>query len=352
MSKKLLADLLLHWYDQHKRSLPWRDTKDPYKIWVSEIMLQQTRVDTVIPYYNRFLAQLPTVRHLAEISEEPLLKLWEGLGYYSRVRNMQKAAQILVRDYNEQLPASFDQLQHLPGIGPYTAGAISSIAFSLPVPAIDGNVLRVFSRLFEVEKDITFPKTKKTIFSLVESHIDAHRPGDFNQAIMDLGAGICIPVLPQCSLCPLKTRCQSYASHSQERYPVKLPKAPPRSVSVAVGLFIYKNQILVQKRTENLLKGLWLFPLVEGDDTEDALVETYLTDIPDISIRSLGFLESARHIFTHKIWEMNIYGFSLSSIPDHLLGQWVSLSELHRLPMPTAVKSAKKLAQHYLSRQQ
>ncbi len=345
------AFALLNWYKTHQRTLPWRISKNPYHIWVSEIMLQQTRVDTVIPYYNHFLAALPDVASLAAVQEETLLKLWEGLGYYSRVRNMQKAAKILMKDYGGQMPPSFSQLQKLPGIGPYTAGAIASIAFALPVPAVDGNVLRVFSRLYEIEEDISFASTKKTVFELVAQNISTDNPGDFNQALMDLGSTLCTPISPKCHACPLRDLCQGFLSASQERYPIKLPKPAPRLVPVTLGLFFDEEKVLVQKRSENLLKGLWVFPLVEGDDSQEVLIESRTPAICPEEYEALGLLGQARHVFTHKIWEMNIYGFRITKPSPSFEGSWVSLAELYRLPMPTAVKKAKELAKGYLTNQ-
>lgn len=211
---------LLTWYDENKRDLPWRRSKNPYHIWVSEIMLQQTRVDTVIPYYERFLDWFPTVESLANAPEERLLKAWEGLGYYSRVRNMQAAAQQIMTDFGGQFPNTYEGISILKGIGPYTAGAISSIAFNLPEPAVDGNVMRVLARLFEVNHDIGVPSNRKIFQAMMEILIDPKRPGDFNQALMDLGSDIESPVNPRPEESPVKDFSAAYQNGTMDVYPI------------------------------------------------------------------------------------------------------------------------------------
>ncbi|WP_081526868.1 A/G-specific adenine glycosylase, partial [Streptococcus pneumoniae] len=211
---------LLAWYDENKRDLPWRRSKNPYHIWVSEIMLQQTRVDTVIPYYERFLDWFPTVESLATAPEESLLKAWEGLGYYSRVRNMQAAAQQIMTDFGGQFPNTYEGISSLKGIGPYTAGAISSIAFNLPEPAVDGNVMRVLARLFEVNHDIGIPSNRKIFQAMMEILINPDRPGDFNQALMDLGSDIESPVNPRPEESPVKDFSAAYQNGTMDRYPI------------------------------------------------------------------------------------------------------------------------------------
>lgn len=229
---------LLAWYDANKRDLPWRRTQDPYKIWISEIMLQQTRVDTVIPYYERFLDWFPTIADLAQAPEEKLLKAWEGLGYYSRVRNMQKAAKQIMEDHGGVFPSSYEAISKLKGIGPYTAGAIASIAFGLPEPAVDGNVMRVLARLFEVDYDIGVPTNRKIFQAMMEVLIDPERPGDFNQALMDLGSDIESPVNPRPEESPVKEFSSAYQHGTMDRYPIKAPKKKP--VPVYLTAFIIR----------------------------------------------------------------------------------------------------------------
>ena len=226
-----LSGSLLHWYDYNKRILPWRENKDPYRIWISEIMLQQTRVEAVKPYFDRFMEVLPTVYDLAKVDDDRLMKLWEGLGYYNRARNLKAAAQTIVEEYGGQLPADYDKLLSLKGIGMYTAGAIGSIAFELQVPAVDGNVLRVLTRLWGDDSDILKDKTKKAMGRRVMEFMPEDRPGDFNQALIELGATVCVPNgQPLCDQCPWDTVCKAYKEDLIDQLPVKTPKKDRKSV--------------------------------------------------------------------------------------------------------------------------
>ena len=260
---------LLDWYDKEKRDLPWRRTTDPYAIWVSEIMLQQTRVDTVIPYYERFLATFPTVKDLAEAPEELLLKCWEGLGYYSRVRNMQKAAIQIMEEFGGVFPNTYEGILSLKGIGPYTAGAIASIAFGLPEPAVDGNLMRVISRLFEVNLDIGNPSNRWAFQEIAEILIDPDRPGDFNQALMDLGSDIESPVNPRPEESPVKEFSAAYQNGTMHIYPIKKPKKKPTPMKWrAFVIQDEKGRLLVEKNTQaDLLSGFWHFPLIRDFST-------------------------------------------------------------------------------------
>ena len=319
---------LLAWYDANKRDLPWRRTQDPYKIWISEIMLQQTRVDTVIPYYERFLDWFPTVADLAQAPEEKLLKAWEGLGYYSRVRNMQKAAQQIMEDHGGVFPSSYEKISKLKGIGPYTAGAIASIAFGLPEPAVDGNVMRVLARLFEVDYDIGVPTNRKIFQAMMEFLIDPDRPGDFNQALMDLGSDIESPINPRPEESPVKEFSAAYQHGTMDRYPIKAPKKKP--VPVYLTAFIIKDSqgryLLEKNEREGLLSGFWHFPLIEVDSLSENLgqlslldVQGHLVDNPDI----LSFEQDydlvidwqdrsypiVQHVFSHRKWQVQLrYG--------------------------------------------
>ena len=319
---------LLAWYDAHKRDLPWRRTQDPYKIWISEIMLQQTRVDTVIPYYERFLDWFPTVADLAQAPEEKLLKAWEGLGYYSRVRNMQKAAQQIMENHGGVFPSSYEAISKLKGIGPYTAGAIASIAFSLPEPAVDGNVMRVLARLFEVDYDIGVPTNRKIFQAMMEFLIDPARPGDFNQALMDLGSDIESPVNPRPEESPVKEFSAAYQHGTMDRYPIKAPKKKP--VPVYLTAFIIKDSqgryLLEKNEREGLLSGFWHFPLIEVDCLSEnqgqlSLLDgqRHAVDNPEI----LSFEQDydlaidwqdrsypiVQHVFSHRKWQVQLrYG--------------------------------------------
>ena len=319
---------LLAWYDANKRDLPWRRTQDPYKIWISEIMLQQTRVDTVIPYYERFLDWFPTIADLAQAPEEKLLKAWEGLGYYSRVRNMQKAAQQIMEDHGGVFPSSYEAISKLKGIGPYTAGAIASIAFGLPEPAVDGNVMRVLARLFEVDYDIGVPTNRKIFQAMMEVLIDPERPGDFNQALMDLGSDIESPVNPRPEESPVKEFSAAYQHGTMDRYPIKAPKKKP--VPVYLTAFIIKDSqeryLLEKNEREGLLSGFWHFPLIEVDSLSENLGQLSLLDEKEQAESNLEILSfeqdydlvidwqertypMVQHVFSHRKWQVQLrYG--------------------------------------------
>lgn len=328
---------LLSWYDENKRDLPWRRSKNPYHIWVSEIMLQQTRVDTVIPYYERFLDWFPTVESLANAPEERLLKAWEGLGYYSRVRNMQAAAQQIMTDFGGQFPNTYEGISSLKGIGPYTAGAISSIAVNLPEPAVDGNVMRVLARLFEVNHDIGIPSNRKIFQAMMEILIDPERPGDFNQALMDLGSDIESPVNPRPEESPVKDFSAAYQNGTMDRYPIKAPKKKP--VPIYLKALVVKNsqgQFLLEKNeSEKLLAGFWHFPLVEVDDfsqeeqfdlfhqvaeesvnfgpsPEESFQQDYDLDVDWLDI----YFETVKHVFSHRKWHVQIVAGQVSDFYD------------------------------------
>ncbi len=316
---------LLAWYDGNKRDLPWRRTQDPYKIWISEIMLQQTRVDTVIPYYERFLDWFPTVADLAQAPEEKLLKVWEGLGYYSRVRNMQKAAQQIMENHGGVFPSSYEEISKLKGIGPYTAGAIASIAFGLPEPAVDGNVMRVLARLFEVDYDIGIPTNRKIFQAMMVILIDPVRPGDFNQALMDLGSDIESPVNPRPEESPVKEFSAAYQHGTMDRYPIKAPKKKP--VPVYLTAFIIKDSqgryLLEKNEREGLLSGFWHFPLIEVDSLSENLGQLSLLDgqgHAEVNPEILSFEQDydlaidwqdrsypiVQHVFSHRKWQVQI----------------------------------------------
>lgn len=302
-----LPGLLLPWYDGGARVLPWREEPTPYRVWVSEIMLQQTRVEAVKPYYERFLSALPDVHALAQAPEEQLLKLWEGLGYYNRVRTMQKAAQAIERDFGGELPPSYHQLLALPGFGPYTAGAVASIAFGLPVPAVDGNVLRVLSRLTASFEDITKQPVRSAFAQALSECMPSRRPGDFNQSLMELGATVCLPNgAPKCMCCPLLSLCEGQRRGIAEALPVKPPKKPRRLEERTVFLLLSQGTVALHKRPpRGLLASLWEFPNVQGSlSAQEA--ESFLGGL-GLQVESLHPLPPARHIFTHVEWAMNGY---------------------------------------------
>ncbi len=295
---------LLEWYEKQARVLPWRSRPTPYRVWVSEIMLQQTRVEAVKPYFARFIKALPNVRKLAACPEEELLKLWEGLGYYNRVRNMQKAAQMIVKEYKGEIPADFDELIKLPGIGKYTAGAISSIAFGIPRPAVDGNVLRVLSRVLADEGDITKDSVKQSLARQVQEIIPMRRAGDFNQALIELGAIVCVPNGPaQCDKCPLAEFCEAHRQGIENTLPKKAPKKPRTIEEKTVLVLRDGDRVAIRRRPKKgLLAGLYELPNEEGYlSSEEALRKAKKYGLQPLYIQPL---EESKHIFTHKEWHM------------------------------------------------
>ncbi len=342
-----MAPALLRWYHGTKRERPWRQTRDPYCIWISEIMLQQTRVETVKGYYQRFLELFPTVFALAAAPQQEVLKAWEGLGYYSRARNLQKAAQEIVDRHQGTFPGTYEGLKALPGIGAYTAGAIASISFGEAVPAVDGNVLRVASRYFGVREDIGSPAVQRRIRGLVAGSLPPEAPGDYNQALMELGATVCLPGAPKCGLCPWQASCDACAEQDAHLLPLHMKKPPPRPVRMAVCLLTWEGRIVVTRRTQRLLQGLYVFALVEGETDRErvrqSLAESGLAC-------SLGIpLGTARHVFTHRIWEMRLLHCPLAKKPEEeilaaLQARLVTREELLALPLPTAMKAAKEAA--------
>ncbi len=298
---------LMAWYDGNARTLPWRDSRDPYRIWVSEIMLQQTQVKTALPYYERFVEMLPDAKSLAEADEARLLKLWEGLGYYSRVRNMQKAARMIMEEHGGRLPRSYELLLKLPGIGEYSAGAIASIAFGVAVPAVDGNVMRVFSRIFGSMKDIADLAVKKAFREISMSLQPPGRPGDFNQALMELGAVVCLPNgAPHCESCPLAGFCIAFRDGTSGSIPVKTPKAKRKTEKRTILVICAGEKVLLRKRdNKGLLAGMSEPVNLEGWLPESR-IDGFLSEsgLKKISLKELG---KSRHMFTHIVWEMEGY---------------------------------------------
>lgn len=304
--KKIARDLL-EYYDTHKRDLPWRGEVAPYNTWISEIMLQQTRVEAVKPYFDRFMKELPNIEALANCEEEKLMKLWQGLGYYSRARNLKKAAEQILALYDGELPQEKKELLNLAGIGPYTAGAISSIAYGKKETAVDGNVIRVISRLFAVEGNVVEGKGKQRIEELTYQELPEERAGDFNQALMDLGATICIPNGEAlCNMCPLQMSCKAFRKREVEKYPEKKKKKERRLERKTV-LLLEKGQhiALEQREAKGLLAGLWQFPLLEGRLSK-AEVRNYLKQ-KGVSYRDMEEYEPSIHIFSHVEWHMISY---------------------------------------------
>ena len=340
-----IAAPLLQWFDANKRLLPFRQEPSAYHIWVSEIMLQQTRVAAAIPYYERFIAALPDPAALAACEPDALRKLWQGLGYYNRVNNMQKAARIVCEQYGGDLPADYDALRSLPGIGDYTAGAVASIAFGIPVPAVDGNVLRVFARLYNDDADVMAPATKKAFTVRVLDQMPKATPGPYNEALMELGALVCIPGTPHCEECPLADLCQGYTAGRADQLPVKpAPKAKGK-VPVTVALIESEQGLLLQRRpARGLLAGLWEYPNELADGT-DWPASWGLDTVP------LARLGAGKHIFTHIEWHMTAMGGELGSadLPEGWV--WADRRELRDIyAIPNAFQSFAQVVADQLGR--
>ncbi len=298
---------LLDWFHNHARVLPWRELPTPYRVWVSEIMLQQTRVEAVKPFFERFVAALPTIRDLAEAEEDQLLKLWEGLGYYNRVRNMQVAARTIMDQYDGEMPSDYEELLSLKGIGSYTAGAIASIAYGIPVPAVDGNVLRVISRVIASEEDILKQSVKHWIEAELQTVIPEQEAGAFNQALMELGAMVCVPNgMAKCEVCPLAEQCEARKRDMVMELPKKTPKKSRRQEERTVFIIQDGDRIALQKRpSRGLLAGLYEFPNVAGKLSQDEVLDWMKAqDFRPIRIRKL---EPAKHVFSHIEWHMTGY---------------------------------------------
>lgn len=300
--KNRIIPPLLAWYDAHKADLPWRGA-DAYAVWLSEIMLQQTQIDTVLPYYHRFINQYPTIHDLAQAKLDSILKLWEGLGYYSRARNLYKTAQIVSDDFSGKFPATVTGLLGLPGIGRYTAGAIASIAFNVQAPVLDGNVIRVFSRWLDLADDVTQTSTKNHLWNIAEELVPPERPGDYNQALMELGQKICTPKNPLCEECPVQSICKSYANNTQSARPVKKKRAKTPHYDVSAGLIRdEQNRLLIAQRPmEGLLGGLWEFPggkQEEGETMPECLKRELIEELA-IEVEVGALFVKVKHAFTH-----------------------------------------------------
>ncbi|MBO5837096.1 MAG: A/G-specific adenine glycosylase [Oscillospiraceae bacterium] len=333
---KQMPAVLLPWYQQNKRDLPWRKDRQPYHIWVSEIMLQQTRVEAVKGYYQRFLETLPTIDALAAADDDLLHKLWEGLGYYSRVRNLKKAAKVIVEDFGGKFPGTYEDVLKLPGIGEYTAGAICSIAYDLPTPAVDGNVLRVVARLWDDDTPVDLPEFKKSVREALAS-IYPENAGDFTQALMELGATVCGPnKKPDCENCPCKDFCLGYFRGNSEKLPVRLPKRGRREQDMTVFILSCDGQYALEKRPDSgLLAGLWQFPNCDGHlKTQQALLK-----VEELFLKPKEILRvvERKHIFTHIQW--NMCGVYMDVAEKNDAFSWFTVEQIDReVALPTAFR--------------
>jgi A/G-specific adenine glycosylase len=329
--------LLLGWFRTHRRDLPWRTTpRDPYKVWVSEIMLQQTKVEAVRPYYENWLDHFPTVAALAGASQEDVLRQWQGLGYYSRARNLHQAVCEVQSRYGGKVPDTEKDMLSLKGVGAYTAGAVLSIAYGRPVPAVDGNVLRIFSRLYLIEDNILSAKVKKEVTHLVQEVIPHDAPGDFNEALMDLGAGVCIPRSPRCQKCPVISCCQAHEKGREKELPVRLVKKEKPVIDVTVLVVSDGRSWLIHRRPEKgLLASMWEFPSAEGKGR--AGLDAVRARLKEAGIRTgdvTGPAGTLRHVFSHKIWQMTVYTapYTEGTLDDKEDWQWLPQADYTRVP--------------------
>ncbi len=342
---------LLRWFSKHMRPLPWRIHGNPYRIFVVEIMLQQTQIKTVIPYYHRWLKAFPDIQTLARAPLDQVLKLWEGLGYYTRARNLHKAAQIIVEQFGGKIPSDARTLQNLPGIGRYTAGAIASIAFQKPVPLVDGNVARVFSRIFYLRKDIRNPKTQEMLYQLAETLIPKKEPGAFNQALMELGSLICIPDMPKCSICPVRSFCLAYQKGDAAKLPIRSSGVQVKKIDMVVGMLAKHGQLLVRRRPERgIWGGLWEIPgtVCAGNQTPEEALREEFKEAFGIQVVIHKKEKSIQHRFTHR--EALIHPFQLRKagngklISKEARARWINRNTLKKLSFP--VPHQKILSQH------
>lgn len=337
--KKQVKDALVSWFLEEKRDLPWRKTKDPYKIWVSEVMLQQTKVDTVIPYYERFIAKYPSLESLANAKEEELLKEWEGLGYYSRARNLQAGVKEVVEAYDGIVPKTRKEISTLRGVGPYTAGAVLSIAYGVPEHAVDGNVMRVLSRVLFIKEDIAKPKTKKIFEEAVMELIDEENPSAFNQGLMELGAVICTPTKPKCLLCPVREYCTAFFEGMQEQLPIKTINKKTKIHKVK-SIVIEDNtgRILLEKRpSKGLLANMWQFPMIELPTSAHTVEEVIEHDYGVEIVKGQELIDF-KHVFSHLVWELESFEAKLR-VEKELSStcKWFTKEEIDELPMPVPV---------------
>ena len=334
---------LIAWYETHKRDLPWRKTTDPYFIWVSEVMLQQTQVNTVIPYYHRFIRRFKSVRQLSRADLQAVLKLWEGLGYYGRARNLHRAAQIVAREYSGAVPNQWELLRRLPGVGDYIAAAVLSIAFNQPFAVVDGNVKRVLARLLKIDVPVNGSQAAVTYRHTATELLDRRRPGAFNQALMELGAIICKPGQPACSACPLSSLCMAFQTDSLAAYPKKNKKRPTPQYRLAVGVVFKNGKVLItQRRPDGLLGGLWEFPggKIEKDESPEAACVREIKEEVNLSVRIDCHLAQVKHAYTHFKIIMEVYCCTYLDGRVRLNGpvahRWIRLPEIHKFPVPKA----------------
>jgi A/G-specific adenine glycosylase len=351
--KEALRKKLLVWYSHYRRDLPWRKTKDPYAVWLSEVMLQQTQVQTVVPYYLRFLNAFPTIEDLAGADTQELLRTWAGLGYYSRARNLQLAAREMIRSHGGKFPPSYSGALSLPGIGRYTAGAILSIAFDLPYPVLDGNAIRVLSRMFDIKGDTKKTHVQKLLWEYSRELVPNQHPGDFNQAIMELGALICSPRQPRCPLCPWQSECVARKNGTQDLLPVRRGMNRVRRVNCAVAVLSHRGRVLIIKRNKGrLLRDFWEFPGVEfnGTRTVRAALSRCVLETVGLKIRLLKPLAEIRHMITHRRiillpFRAQLKPGAASRVSRPSEAKWVRPEDLEKFPFASASRKIVRILQ-------
>lgn len=338
---------LIQWYNNNHRDFPWRQTNDPYHIWISEIMLQQTTTEAVIPYYINFLKRFPTIKALANASLDDVYKMWEGLGYYRRAKHIHETAKIIIEKYQGVFPSEYEQIIKLKGIGPYTAGAISSIAFLKPTPAIDGNVLRIISRQYLIKDNIALNKTQKQITEIVRNLIQSYDPSAFNQGLMDLGATICRPLNPQCHNCPIIESCQAYKNNQQKVLPINIKNIQHKELHYITGVITYKDQFLiVQNPSGGLLEHLYGFVQYELESPY-SFIEAFENEYQH-SVSIISHIQDIKHVFTHRTWHMHVYHFELNKPINHLY----NLQDIDKLTLSTAHHKVLKAYLKYIKNYQ
>ena len=342
-SPQAFRNLLLSWFKTHQRDMPWRDTCNPYRIWVSEVMLQQTQVKKVKEYYEKFIERFPDVQQLAAAPLQDVLKVWEGLGYYARARNLHKAAERIVKEFNGEVPSDYSAFRKLPGVGDYSAAAVQSIAFSAPYAAVDGNIKRVLARLFLIDAPVNDSASAKLFQEKADALLDREVPGLFNQAMMELGATVCRPQSPTCLVCPVNAFCEAFNTARQAEFPVRRETKPIPEHHIAVGVIYKAGQVLItQRQLEGLLGGLWEFPggrLAEGETAAEACIR-HIAEVVNLSVSNLRYLTRVRHAYTHFKIVVDVFQCDYHAGEVVLKGprdaRWIEIAALNDYPLPRA----------------
>ncbi|MGD9084419.1 MAG: A/G-specific adenine glycosylase [Desulfobacterales bacterium] len=341
--RKHLQKRLMKWYRVNQRDLPWRRSNNPYHIWVSEVMLQQTQVNTVLSYYRSFIKAFPSVKRLAAADSQSVLKIWEGMGYYARARNLHRAARAVMQEYGGKIPNSWTAFHGLPGVGDYIAAAVLSIAFDQPYAVVDGNVKRVLARLHKISAPVNQPQSNSTFKAAADKLLDVHRPGTFNQAIMELGALVCKPRNPSCDVCPLNKRCQAYQTQQVTDFPKRKKRAATPQYHIAVGVVFKNNRVLItQRKSEGLLGGLWEFPggkIRDGESAEAACIRE-IKEEANLAVEIDHHLTQVKHAYTHFKIIMEVFCCKYVSGRVYLRGpvafRWIRIDEYQKFPFPRA----------------